>query len=75
MPNKSDLKDSIKNTLKVLLASGINLENSVIYVQSDLKDHAYLSWILSNFCQVGELQRMTQFKEKSFFVWYTLWSF
>ena len=65
MPNKSDLKDSIKNTLKVLLASGINLENSVIYVQSDLKDHAYLSWILSNFCQVGELQRMTQFKEKA----------
>ena len=65
MPNKSDLKESIKNTLKVLLASGINLENSVIYVQSDLKDHAYLSWILSNFCQVGELQRMTQFKEKA----------
>ena len=65
LPNKSDLKDSIKDTLKVLLASGINLEKSVIYVQSNLKHHAYLSWILSNFCQVGELQRMTQFKEKA----------
>ena len=65
MPDKSDLKASIRDTLKVLLSSGINLEKSVIYIQSNLKEHAYLSWILSNFCQVGELQRMTQFKEKA----------
>jgi len=37
----------------------------VIYTQSNLQEHVYLSWILSNFCQVGELQRMTQFKEKA----------
>ena len=65
MPDKADLKASIRDTLKVLLSSGINLEKSVIYIQSNLKEHAYLSWILSNFCQVGELQRMTQFKEKA----------
>ena len=65
IPDKTSLKTSIRDTLKVLMASGINMNNSVIYVQSDLKEHAYLSWILSNFCQVGELQRMTQFKEKS----------
>ena len=65
LPNKNDLKKSIDDTLKVLIASGINLETSVIYKQSDLQEHAYLSWILSNFCQVGELQRMTQFKEKA----------
>ena len=65
MPDKSDLKASIRDTLKVLLSSGINLEKSAIYIQSNLKEHAYLSWILSNFCQVGELQRMTQFKEKA----------
>ena len=65
MPDKSNLKASIRDTLKVLLSSGINLEKSVIYIQSNLKEHAYLSWILSNFCQVGELQRMTQFKEKA----------
>ena len=65
IPDKSDLKASIRDTLKVLLSSGINLEKSVIYIQSNLKEHAYLSWILSNFCQVGELQRMTQFKEKA----------
>ena len=65
LPNKNDLKQSINDTLKVLVASGINTKTSVIYTQSNLQEHAYLSWILSNFCQVGELQRMTQFKEKS----------
>ena len=65
LPNKNDLKKSINDTLKVLIASGINLNTSVIYTQSNLHEHAYLSWILSNFCQVGELQRMTQFKEKA----------
>lgn len=65
LPNKNDLKKSINDTLKVLVASGINTKTSVIYTQSSLQEHAYLSWILSNFCQVGELQRMTQFKEKA----------
>ena len=65
LPSKDDLKKSINDTLKVLLASGINTKTSVIYTQSNLQEHAYLSWILSNFCQVGELQRMTQFKEKA----------
>ena len=65
LPNKNDLKKSINDTLKVLVASGINTKTSAIYTQSNLQEHAYLSWILSNFCQVGELQRMTQFKEKA----------
>ena len=65
LPDKNDLKKSINDTLKVLVASGINTKTSVIYTQSNLQEHAYLSWILSNFCQVGELQRMTQFKEKA----------
>jgi tryptophanyl-tRNA synthetase len=65
LPNKNDLKKSINDTLKVLVASGISTKTSVIYTQSKLQEHAYLSWILSNFCQVGELQRMTQFKEKA----------
>ena len=65
LPSKNDLKRSINDTLKVLVASGINTKTSVIYTQSNLQEHAYLSWILSNFCQVGELQRMTQFKEKA----------
>ena len=64
-PNAKDLKSNIEQTLKLLIAAGINLENSVIYAQSKVSEHAYLSWILSSFCQVGELQRMTQYKEKA----------
>ena len=64
-PNPKDLNSNIEQTLKLLVAAGINLDNSIIYPQSKVPQHAYLSWILSNFCQVGELQRMTQYKEKA----------
>ena len=64
-PDPKDLHSNIEQTLKLLIAAGINLDNSIIYAQSKVPQHAYLSWILSNFCQVGELQRMTQYKEKS----------
>ena len=59
------MEENILSTVKVLIAAGINLEHSTIYVQSQVSEHSQLSWILSNFCQIGELQRMTQFKEKS----------
>ena len=65
LPKKNELQKSTLSTFKALLGSGINLNSSTIYIQSQLKEHAYLSWILSSFCQVGELQRMTQFKEKA----------
>ena len=64
-PNPKDLQSNISQTLKLLIAAGINLDNSIIYAQSKVPQHAYLSWILSNYCQVGELQRMTQYKEKA----------
>ena len=64
-PDPLDLKSNIGNTLKLLIAAGLNLENSIIYAQSKVPQHAYLSWILSSFSQVGELQRMTQYKEKA----------
>ena len=64
-PDPMELKSNIEQTLKLLIAAGINLDNSIIYGQSSVPQHAYLSWILSSFCQVGELQRMTQYKEKA----------
>ena len=64
-PDPKDMDENILSTVKVLIAAGINLDNSTIYVQSKVSEHAQLSWILSNFCQIGDLQRMTQFKEKS----------
>ena len=47
MPDKTSLKTSIRDTLKVLMASGINMKNSVIYVQSDLKELDFsLNWVI-----------------------------
>ena len=64
-PDPKTMEENILSTVKVLIAAGINLNNSTIYVQIKVPEHAQLSWVLSNFCQIGELQRMTQFKEKS----------
>ena len=57
-----------KNTLKitaVLLAAGIDPEKSILFVQSSRPEHAELAWILNCICGMGELSRMTQFKEKA----------
>ena len=47
------------------MACGINPEKSVIAVQSHIHEHAELMWVLSSICYMGELNRMTQFKDKS----------
>ncbi len=57
-----------KRTLDVLmqyLAAGIDPEKSCVFIQSHASVHAELSWVLSCNTQMGELSRMTQFKEKS----------
>ncbi len=47
------------------VASGIDPERSIVFVQSDVKEHMELSWYLTTITMMGELSRMTQFKEKS----------
>lgn len=49
----------------LLLAIGINPDDSVVFVQSHVPEHSQLSWILNCYTQFGEASRMTQFKEKS----------
>ena len=49
----------------IYIASGIDPEKSLIYCQSHVSGHAELSWILSCFTYMGELNRMTQFKDKA----------
>lgn len=49
----------------LLLACGIGLEKSLLFIQSHVHTHAELCWILSCCTQFGELSRMTQFKDKS----------
>ncbi|KPJ71780.1 tryptophanyl-tRNA synthetase [Parcubacteria bacterium DG_74_3] len=47
------------------LACGINPEKSIIFVQSYVKEHTELTWLLNTITPMGDLSRMTQFKEKS----------
>ena len=48
-----------------LLASGIDPERSTLFVQSHVPEHAELQWLLNSVTPLGELERMTQFKDKS----------
>ncbi len=57
-----------RNTLEayaLLLACGIDIQKSILFIQSHVHNHAELSWVLSCNTQFGELSRMTQFKDKS----------
>ncbi len=49
----------------LLLALGIDPKKSIVYFQSHVQEHAYLSWLLNCYTMVGEMNRMTQFKDKS----------
>lgn len=48
-----------------LIASGIDPERSVLFVQSHVPEHTELAWVLTTVTPLGELERMTQFKDKS----------
>jgi tryptophanyl-tRNA synthetase len=48
-----------------LLASGIDPKQSILFVQSDVREHSEATWVLNSVTQFGELRRMTQFKDKS----------
>jgi len=50
---------------KMFLAVGVDPQRSLVYYQSDVPQHVELSWILGTLVGVGQLQRMTQFKEKA----------
>ncbi len=61
-------KDLRQNTLKVLaiyLASGMDSEKSTLFIQSHVRAHAELTWVLNSISYMGQLSRMTQFKEKA----------
>jgi tryptophanyl-tRNA synthetase len=59
------LRANTINMANVLLAAGIDPSESILFVQSDVREHAELCWLLSSTTQFGELRRMTQFKDKS----------
>ncbi|MEM1484820.1 tryptophan--tRNA ligase [Oscillospiraceae bacterium PP1C4] len=60
-----DLRDNTLAAYALILACGVDPEKSVAFIQSHVRTHAELSWVLSCYTQFGELSRMTQFKDKS----------
>ncbi len=60
-----EMKERVINTAIVYLAAGIDPEKATIFVQSEVKEHTELCWYLSTITSIGELERMTQYKEKS----------
>jgi len=60
-----ELRANTRQMLAWLIALGLDPSKNILYAQSNVSAHAELSWILSCFTQMGELNRMTQFKEKS----------
>ncbi len=63
--NPADLRRRCLELAALYLASGIDPARSLIYCQSHVSAHAELAWILNCFTYMGELSRMTQFKDKS----------
>lgn len=61
----ADLRRQTRETAALLIASGVDPEKSILFVQSHVPAHAQLSWVLGCFCPFGDLTRMHQFKEKS----------
>ena len=59
------LKADTRELAGMLMASGIDPERSILFVQSHLHEHSELAWILNCFIPMGWMQRMTQFKEKA----------
>ncbi len=63
-PTPTDLRSNVKNVLIDYLAAGLDPEKATIYIQSDLPEVCELSLLLSMNVYVGELQRVSSFKEK-----------
>jgi tryptophanyl-tRNA synthetase len=63
--NPQELRDNVRLAAATYLASGVDPAQAAIFVQSHVSAHAELAWVLNTFAQMGELERMTQFKDKS----------
>ncbi|MGC9491906.1 tryptophan--tRNA ligase [Vibrio genomosp. F10] len=59
------LHEATLDALAICLAVGVDPKKSTLFVQSHVPEHAQLGWLLNCYTQMGELSRMTQFKDKS----------
>jgi tryptophanyl-tRNA synthetase len=61
----ADLRRRIQTLTTEIIACGVDPEKCILFVQSDVTEHTELAWYLANVTPMGDLGRMTQFKEKS----------
>jgi tryptophanyl-tRNA synthetase len=59
------LREAVYDTAATLLAAGLDPERCIFFRQSDVPEHTELTWLLSCVCSFGDLNRMTQFKDKA----------
>lgn len=62
---KAELKKNTKDLIALYIACGLDPERVTIFLQSDVHEHAELGWIMTCNSYMGELQRMTQYKDKT----------
>jgi tryptophanyl-tRNA synthetase len=61
----AELRTAVLDTTAMLLAAGLDPSRCILFRQSDVKEHTELCWLLTSVTAHGELNRMTQFKDKS----------
>ena len=59
-----ELKQNIKNLAAIYLAAGLNPDRTTLFVQSEINEHAALGYVMQSISYMGELERMTQYKDK-----------
>ena len=59
------LRQKTLDLARIYLAAGVDPDKATVFIQSDVAAHAELAWVLSCNARMGELERMTQFKDKS----------
>ena len=60
-----ELPTYVLDTAAMLIAAGLDPQRCILFRQSDVREHTELTWLLSSVTPYGDLQRMTQFKDKS----------
>lgn len=61
----ADLRRRSREVLAYYIACGLDPQKAILFIQSQVPQHAQLSWVLSSLSYLGQLSRMTQFKQKA----------